>query len=73
MHVNALCNTIMLTLLGLLQVACVLSRNQNRNDESGIESCLQQLKRETFEVIHIEVNKFFYKFISDNDETDNKF
>ena len=63
----------MLTLLGLLQVACVLSKNQNRNDESGIESCLKQLKRETFEVSHIKVNKFFYNFVNDNDEMANKF
>ena len=63
----------MVTLLGLLQVACVLSKNQNWSDESGIESCLQQLKRETFEVSHIKVNKFFYNHITDNDIMDSKF
>ena len=54
-------------------MACVLSKNQNRSDESGIESCLQQLKRETFEVSHIKDNKFFTNHITTIDIMDSKF
>ena len=50
-----------LLLLGKLQVACVLSKTQHSRDNSQIQSFLQQVNRETFEVLNYVINKFFHK------------
>ena len=43
-------NKLFFLLLGKLQVACVLSKTQHTHDNSQIQSFLQQVNRETFEV-----------------------
>ena len=73
LHVNKCYNIQVFTLLGKLQVACVLSRNQHCRDDSQIQSFLQDLKRETFEVKHSKDNKFFTNHIALIDIMDIKF
>ena len=72
-HANECYNNNLFTLLGQLQVACVLSRNQHNRDESQIESFLQQFKRESFEVNQSKDNKFFTNNIAMTDVMDIKF